>query len=243
MNLLSISLIRYNLEYYSKTLKAAAPILAFAVFFFINYQVAGGPIWGNYYVTAVGIFVMSNWIAVSFINSEDKTQQWITRLHVRNDAGFHVAKIVAILVFMIPFYILVVFYPMLMGMFMRSLTFAEVAITLAIHLLFSLMGTAIGILFNADLHSIKNDYVVPLHVLIILGVVMPWASIFENNIFVRYAVFLLPPVNFLAERMHTLGDGVYRLDFNFVVFMLYALGYSLLLMAVYFLLIRKRSRR
>jgi len=240
---MNIPLIRYNLKYYGKTPNSAAPILAFAVFFFINYQAVNSPIWSNYYITAMGIFVMSNWIAVSFINSEEKTQQWITRLHVRNDTAFHIAKIIAILVFMIPFYMMMVCYPLLVGMFIRSLTFAEIAIIFTIHFLFSLMGTAIGILFNADLHNIKNDYVIPLHVLIIFGVAMPWASIFENNILIRYAVFLLPPVNFLAQSMHTLGDGVYRLDFNFMVFVLYALGYSMLLMVVYFLVIHKRSRR
>ena len=238
---MNLSLIRYNISYYVKTLKFVAPLLAYIVFLFMNYQIPS-PIWSNYYITAVAIFILSNWIGNSFINSEDKTQQYITRLHVKNETMYHVSKVISVLLFMLPFYVLLIFYPVMIGFFVRGLTVVEVLVSFIIHFLFSLMGVAVGIFFNFDLHRHRNA-VLPLQALIILITVMPLSLMFENNAAVRFAAYLLPPVNFLNERLHYLHSELFVPDLNFMLFILYSVGYSLLLIVAYIFIVRKKGRQ
>jgi len=197
-------------------------------------------IWSQYHLTALTIFVFSNWIGTSFINSEDRTQQFITRLHSKNETTYHVSKIITILLLMIPFYVIMIFYPIVFGFFVRSLLFTEVLTVVAIHFLFSLMGASMSVFFNADFHNQKN--ILPLQVLIMLLVTVPFATIFEDNVFIRYAVNLLPPVNFFGGRLHELDNGIFVIGGNFLVFVLWSLGYSLALITIYILMIRRKNK-
>lgn len=233
------SLIWYNLSYYAKSLKFIAPCLGFIVFHFSIHSQTPIPIWGQYHLGAVAIFVLSNWIGTSLINCEDRTQQYITRLHVKNETLYHVAKIVSILLIMIPFYIILIFYPIVFGFFVRSLLVSEVLAIIAIHFLFSLMGVSMSVFFNANFHNQKN--ILPLQVLAILATTIPFAIIFEDNMFIRYATYLLPPLSFLGERFHDLDSGVFVADRGFLVFILYSLGYSFVLIAVYIFVIKKKK--
>jgi hypothetical protein len=231
----------YNISYYLKTLKFIAPCLAFIVFLFVNYQTSG-PIWSNYFITAVAVFIFSNWIGTTFINSEDKTQQYITRLHIKNETSYHIYKIISIMLFILPFYALLIFYPLMIGFFTRSLAVAEILTLFIIHFLFSLMGTSMSMFFNSDLHNHKNN-TLPLQALAILVAIMPLSLIFEDNAIVVYATYILPPINFLNERLHNLHNDVFAPDGNLLLFAVYSLGYSLLLIFIYILIVRKKSKQ
>jgi len=183
------------------------------------------------------MFVLSNWIGTSLINCENRIQQYITRLHSKNETTYHLSKIIAVLLLMIPFYAIMIFHPIVFGFFVRSLSFTEVLAVITIHFLFSLMGVSVSVFFNADFHNKKS--ILPLQVLVMLIMVVPLAMIFEDNVFIRYAVKLLPPLNFFGERLHELDSGVFVMNGNFFVFVLYSLGYSTALITIYVLLIKK----
>jgi len=141
---------------------------------------------------------------------------------------------------MIPFYAIMIFYPIIFGFFVRSLLFTEIIAVVTIHFLFSLMGASMSVFFNVDFHNQKN--MLPLQVLVMLLVIIPFGMIFDDNIFIRYAVNLLPPLNFFGERLHDLDSGIFVMDGNFWTFVLWSLGYSLVLVVVYVLLIRKKDK-
>ncbi|MCL2353046.1 MAG: hypothetical protein FWC69_00280 [Defluviitaleaceae bacterium] len=237
-----MALIKYNLSYYAKTLKYIAPIIAFVIFFAFFYNQRGVPIWETFYITSIAIFVVSSWISTSFVNAEDKTQQYITKTHVKSENKYHILKIASILVFMVPFYALLIAYPMALGFFARNLAIGEVIVVVIIHFLASLSGVAIGLFFNQDMHGDKS-MMIPWQLTVTLVVAVPFERIFSENIFVRIAAYALPPLNFLGERMNALGDGSFAIDGNFLLFAVYSLGYSLVLVGVYVLMIRKRSKR
>ena len=238
---MSRSLIWYNLSYYAKTLKFIAPCLVFIVWHFSIHSQIPIPIWNQYHLAALTIFVFSNWIGTSFINSEDRTQQFITKLHTKNETVYHVSKILTILLLMMPFYAIMIFYPIIFGFFVRGLLFTEIIAVVIIHFLFSLMGASMSIFFNADFHSQKN--ILPLQVLIMLLVIVPFDTIFEDNVLIRYAVYLLPPLNFFGERLHALDSGVFVIDGNFGVFVLWSLGYSIVFITIYILMIKKKNKQ
>jgi len=237
---MSRALIEYNISYYAKTLKFIAPCLVFIVWHFSIYSQIPIIIWSQYHLTAVTIFVLSNWIGTSFINCEDRTQQYITRLHTKNEVMYHVSKIITILLLMVPFYVIMIFYPIVFGFFVRNLLFAEIIVVVIIHFLFSLMGAAMSVFFNVDFHNQKN--ILPLQALVMLITIIPFTTIFEDNVFIRYAVYLLPPLNFFSARLQDLNSGVFMVDSNFFIFILYSLGYSLVLITVYILMIKKRNK-
>ena len=238
---MSKSLIWYNLSYYAKTLKFIAPCLVFIIWHFSLHSQIPIPIWNQYHLAALTIFVFSNWIGTSFINSEDRTQQFITRLHTKNETVYHVSKIATILLLMMPFYAVMIFYPIIFGFFVRSLLFTEIIAVVIIHFLFSLMGASMSVFFNSDFHNQKN--ILPLQVLVILLVIVPFATIFEGNVLIRYAVNLLPPLNFFGDRLHALDSEIFVMDGNFWVFVLWSLGYSIVLITFYVFIIKKKNKQ
>ncbi|MCL2197410.1 MAG: hypothetical protein FWB80_00655 [Defluviitaleaceae bacterium] len=227
-----LSLIKYNLDYYEKSFKYIIPGLFYIVFIAINYQTTS-PVWSTYFIAALGTFVFANFIATSFMTCEDITQQGITRLHIRNDTAFHLAKIISLLLIMLVACVLVVLFPVAIGFFARSLTVTEIFVALVIHLMLSLLGTAVGIFFTIDSFLI--------HATVILFSVMPLAAMFESP-WIIGASYLLPPVNFLAEDMHYLSDQKLMPSYSLLVFFLYSLGYSLLLFGIYILKERRKRK-
>ena len=238
---MSKSLIWYNLSYYAKTLKFITPCLVFIAWHLSIHSQIPIPIWNQYHLAALTIFVFSNWIGTGFINSEDRTQQFITRLHTKNETVYHISKIVTILFLMMPFYAVMIFYPIIFGFFVRDLLFTEIIAVVIIHFLFSLMGASMCVFFNADFHNQKN--ILPLQALVMLLVIVPFETIFEDNVLIRYAVNLLPPLNFFGGRLHALDSGVFVIDGNFGMFVLWSLGYSIALIAIYIVMIKKKNKQ
>jgi len=161
-------------------------------------------------------------------------------LHVKNETLFHISKIISILIFMMPFYMVLIAYPAMLGFFERSLLFTEILAVAIIHFLFSLMGTSVGVFFNADFHNKKT--MIPLQALVVLVLVVPLDMILGDNMLARYVAYLLPPLNFFGDRLNTLSSGVFVMDGNFLLFILRSAGYSLALIAVYIFLIKKRNK-
>jgi len=225
------ALIYYNLSYYVKSLKFIAPCLIFFVWFAQIHSQIPLQIWNQYFIGVITIFILSHCIGAGIINCEDKTQEAITKLHVKNNTFFHIAKIVSALVFMIPFYFLMIFFPLIFGFFTRNLLFTEIIATIIIFFLSSLMGVTTSVFFNKDFHD--KGLALPFQVLVLIVMVVPFATIFDENMFVQFVVLLLPPVNFFAERFHELSNDVFLLDGNFFVFVLYAKAYSSALIGVY----------
>lgn len=236
-----LPLIKYNISYYAKTSKFIAPSLVFIIFLFFIYNQIPISIWSNFYITAMAIFVLTNWIGTSFLSSEDKTQGYITRLHAKNEKIYHISKIASILVIMTPFYAILIFYPIVFGFFARGILASELLVAVAMHFSFSLMGCATSLFFDKNLS--KKEAALPLQLVIILICVIPLALIFEGNALVRYATYLLPPLNFLGQRLHDLDSGIFEINLSFLLFILYSLGYSLVLIVAYIFLVQKKNKR
>jgi len=238
---MKMSLIKYNLSYYFRTPKCLPPLLAFMVYFGINYQTAPIGIWSNLHIASVAVFILANWIATSFVSTEAKVQQQITRLHVKNERAFHLSKIVSILILLAPMWLVVVFFPVVTGMFPRGLQFGEILVYVITLFLMSLLGTAMGVFFNDYLF---HDAYLKLtgHIVAVLAVAIPFNVVFEDIRAVVIAYNFLPPVNFLAERFYALGEGVFRMDLEFLIFVLWAVGYALALFALYVITIPRLQR-
>jgi hypothetical protein len=83
------------------------------------------------------------------------------------------------------------------------------------------MGTSMSMFFDSDLHNRKNN-TLPLQALVILIVVMPLSLIFEDNAAIMYATYILPPINFLNERLHNLHNEVFVPDSHLLLFTVYS---------------------
>jgi len=223
-----------------KSVKYLPPVICFAAFLAINYQASPIGIWSNLHITAIAIFIFSSWVGMSFINSEDKTQQYITRLHVKNETAYHLSKIVSIVIFLVPFYVGTILMPVLYGSFVRRIHFGEILIYIAVHFLVSLLGVSVGIFFNLDLFS--TEMAVLAYLLAMIVILVPFNIILSDNFVVVYAYYLLPPINFLAERLHYLGDEVFLVDANFLVFVVYALGYASVMIVLYNAVMQRRNK-
>jgi len=236
-------LIKYNISYYVKSAKYVPPVILFAIVISVIYSTAPIGIWSNLHVTTIVIFIFASWIATSFVNSEDETQQYITMLHVKhvkNETTYHLSKIVAIIAFLIPFYIITLSIPLILGSFTRNLLISEVFVYIVVYFSIGLLGTSIGVFFNSFIFSDEISILVLLAVIMIT--IVPFNVIFEDNLLIAYAYYLLPPVNFMADRLHNLGEGIFLMDLNFLIFVVWVLGYSLLLITLYNIVIQKKLR-
>jgi hypothetical protein len=163
-------------------------------------------------------------------------------MHGLSKSFFHFSKIISIVIFLLPFFLLLVFYPIVFGFYTRPLFPHEVFVAFAIHFLFSILGVSIGIFFNEDMFKQKN-HMLPMQALMVLVCVIPLGLIFKSNEFIRFAVYFLPPVNFLYEKLFTLHNDIFAVDMRLIIFLLYSLGYSAVLTGLYLILIRKKSKR
>jgi len=236
-----ISLIKYNISYYVKTAKYLPPLIFYMAFLGINYQTAPIGVWSNLHTTTIAIFIFASWIGSSFINSEDKTQQYITRLHVKNETIYYLAKIASIIVFMIPFYAITMLIPLVQGSFIRNVLFIEMMVYIVMYFLIGLLGVALGVLFNRDL--ISTEPAILAQILIVTIIILPFNVMFEEHLMIVTAYHLLPPVNFLAERLHSLGDGHFVFDSHFFIFVMYALGYAMALIAFFNWAVQRRNKK
>ena len=237
---MNVPLIKYNIDYYIRSAKYLAPVIIFFAFLGIVYQAAPIGIWSNLHITLVAIFILANWIGVSFVNSEDKTQQYITMLHVNNETVFHLSKIASVVVFLIPFYAITLLIPLLQGSFIRSVLLSDVIVYLIVYFLIGMLGVSVGLFFNSDIFP--GEMAILAHISVISIIVIPFGAMYEDISLVVYAYNLLPPVHFLAQRLHDLDDGVFIMDGNFLIFVLYSLGYSLALITAYILVIKKKNK-
>jgi len=235
------SLVKYNISYYIKSAKYLAPVLLYIAFLAINYQASPIGIWSNLHITIIAIFIFANFVAVSFINSEDKTQRYIAMLHVKNETVYHLSKILSLVVFLLPFYVVTVLLPIILGSFSRSIRISEIIIYLAVYFLIGFLGIVVGVFFNSDLFS--TEMAVLAHIVITTIFVVPFNVIYENNVFIVFAYYLLPPVNFLAERLHRIGDGTFYIDLNFGLFVANAVIYVLVLTVLYNAAMRRFNKR
>lgn len=216
------------------------PVILFIAFLGINYQVSPIGIWSNLHITFIAIFILSSWVGVSFVNSEDKTQQYITRLHINNETVYHLSKIASIVAFLIPFYAITLLIPLVQGSFTRSLLLSEIFVYFIVYFLIGLLGVTVGIFFNSDIFS--GEMAILTHILVVSIIIVPFNMMFEDNMFIVFAYYLLPPINFLAQRLHDLDTGVFIIDSNFLIFVLYSLGYSITLIVLYILVMQKKNK-
>ena len=131
--------------------------------------------------------------------------------------------------------------PFAFASFARDILFSEIVIYLVVYFLIGLMGVAIGIFFN--LHILSTEMATLAHILVLSVIIVPLNVIFSNIPIVVYAYYLLPPVNFLAHRLSNLGDGAFAIDANFLIFVVWSLGYALVLMALYSITIQRKNKR
>ncbi|MCL2840746.1 MAG: hypothetical protein FWE05_08225 [Defluviitaleaceae bacterium] len=238
---MKFSLIKYNLDYFIRTPHYLPPLLLFVAFFAFNYQMSPIGIWSNLHITSIATFILANWIATGFMASEDKTQQYITRLHVHHETVFHLSKIASILIFLAPLWLTAVFFPIVTGMFPRSLGLSDLIVYVVVHFLFSLIGTAVGVFFNSDLFF--GEMKVLAHLLVVSVIAIPFHVIFEDIQWITWVYYLLPPINFLAERFYYLGEGVFIFDGIFFIFVAWALAYTVILVSFYIFIIKKMNKR
>jgi len=234
-------LIKYNISYYIKSAKYLLPVLLFIAFLGVNYQASPIGVWSNLHITTIAIFIFANWVAVSFVNSEDKNQRHITILHVKNETLYHLSKILSLVVFLFPFYALTVLLPTILGTFSRSIRFSEILIYLVVHFLISFLGIAVGVFFNSNLFS--EEMAMLMHIIVATVLVVPFNVIYDNNPFITFVYYLLPPINFLADRLHNIGDGTFYIDLNFIFFVANAVVYVLLLVILYNAVMQRFNKR
>ena len=234
------ALVKYQIHYYINSAKYLPPLVLFVLFVGINYQMGPFGIWSNLYITAMALFVFSSWVAMTFAHCEDKTQQHITAGHLQQEAMYYLSKTLSVLLLLVPFYLMLLLIPTVTGTFIRPILASEMAVYLLVYFLTSLLGASLGMIFNDSLMT--KEFAQLALLLVVCVAVVPFNIVYSHIPWVVTLYYLVPSINFLANRLDDLGDEAFLLDWHFLLFVLYMVGYSLVLTGV-FVFAMPRGRR
>ena len=192
-------------------------------------------------MTAMALFAFSSWVAMTFIHCEDKTQQHITAGHLQNEAMYYLSKTLSVLLLLVPFYFLLLLIPIVTDGFIRPILASEIAVYLLVYFLTSLLGVSLGMVFN---DTLMPKEIASLALLLVVTVaVVPFNIVYSHIPWVVNLYLLVPSINFLANRLHDIGDGAFLFDGHFFLFMLYMLGYSLVLTGAFVFAMPRRRKK
>ncbi|MCL2619937.1 MAG: hypothetical protein FWD97_03245 [Defluviitaleaceae bacterium] len=235
------ALIKFNIAYYINSAKYLIPLLFFGGFLVVNFQTAPIDIWGNLHLTSIAIFVFASMVSATLIASEDKTQLYITLLHTKNETKYHLSKILSAKITLVLFYFITVVFPIIGGHFPRQLTLPEIAVYLIVYFLVGLLGVALGVIFTDRIFPREVAFLG--HIIAIVIVAVPLHVVFSDIGFLTYVYYLLPPIHFLADEMHNLGEGTLVMDGNFIIFVVSSIIYSIALTIIYCVATSTRIKR
>lgn len=237
-----LALIKWHIAYYLNSARYLPGLICYFLFLVINYQISPTVIGVNLHLTLIATFILANVVASGMVNTEDKTQELVTTLKATSARRYHVSQVLGVLVFTAPLYLVSILFPIVAGRYTRSLGLGELSLHVALHGVFSLLGTSLGVLFNRHLIPLQEKRILS-HGLLLLIVLVPLNLILPENVLLRYAYFLLPPIYALGSWLHELGDGVMVVDGYLLTFVVHSLVYAGVLLGGYLVLIGRYSRR
>lgn len=235
-----IALIPYMLKYYIRSFRYVPSLLFFIISLGLIYSYGGISVGNNYTFTLAVIFFFSAWVTIGFIDVEDRIQQQLTILHVKNPIPYYVSKFISVWIITLPFSISIVLYPVIFGLFNRGIIGLELLIIFIAHIMASLLGISVTALFDSRLVYNRRT------ALIILATVLTFSVaqivVIKAYPVITYIGWITPPISLLIEGMLSLNAKVfYWANFtSLLIAILYSLLYSLALMVVYIKLITRK---
>lgn len=231
-------IIIYSLKYYSKKFRYVAPLILFVIFLRINYSQNRISIWNNYDFTILITFIFSVWISYGFFEFEDKTQEHLSVLHSKSILKFHMSKILANIIILIPLDLVVTIVPVIGNLFNREIAAKELILALLLHILASIIALAVTSFFMSGFIRDKSYSILIFFSIIILTAAKP--GIISSMPYLGFLKWILPPINILTVELSNLNtSSIYEISVSFCINFCYEIVYPIIFIIFYFKILKK----
>ncbi|RLL48261.1 hypothetical protein D8M04_03020 [Oceanobacillus piezotolerans] len=218
-----IELAKYSLRDYIRSHKYFLPIAMYIILIVLFYTYTPNPIIDSYAVTALFLYIISSWLAISVLALDDPVQTQIIILHMQSRTRYYLSKLLTTFMIGLGLSLFAFVYPIVFQMFSESVSIQIGFISFINHLLLSLLGLSVGSLFSRNLMSSPiNSYGGLALTLTISISAIGIYSILPHTI--RNIVWIIPPsVITQLPLMNWSGESILELStFPFIWIMLYS---------------------
>ncbi|MFD2628567.1 hypothetical protein [Oceanobacillus kapialis] len=232
-----IALAYYLFKDYLRSFLYVPPVTLFFLWTIVAYTYVPNPVFSSYAVSCAVLYFITAWITVTLINKEETTQLNITAVHAGSIVAVLIGKLLVVIIIVNCLTILAVFYPILIGAFNRSVTIWDVMVAILVHVLISLLSIAISLYFT----KIWNKRTRSTWLLLVLILVISLAkggivnSLPDSLSFITWVI----PPSFTIMEM--LPEDAVLLNASLLFNTLYIVSYAILLFAIFFTQLRKRT--
>lgn len=225
------SLMIYFFKDYKRSNKYIAPLLTYMILMGVVYAVKPCYVMTSYTATCIIIYIIAAWIAVTFVDSEDIVQQQLTILHFKKENVYYFSKIVFVYFFILILSVITIFYPILLGCFIRKIYISDIVIAFMSHAVIGLLGTALGSLFNCRI--IKDKKIVVLFLSFILLVSVIRSPLVQALPLFKWITVILPPVYLIIDKLSSINYVNLENSIQLVYALTAAVIYSIILIFVF----------
>lgn len=231
-------LILYFFQDYKRSHKYITPLLVYIISIAFIYSVKPAYVMSSYAITCICIYAISAWLAFGFVDNEDIVQQQLTLLHIKKANIYYLSKILFIWFFVLILDVLIVYYPILSGVFIRKVVVSDVIVALISHAIIGLLGVAVGSLFNSRLVKDRKMAILCLNIIIIV-------SVFEKPIiqaffFLKWITIVFPPAYLILDKVGTIDYVNPQNLFHLTYALAIALMYSIVLIIIFIKCMKKK---
>ncbi|RSL29044.1 hypothetical protein D7Z54_33325 [Salibacterium salarium] len=221
----------FNFQTYSRKYKFVPPTGCYLIFLLINYSTVPNPVLSSFGSTMMLNFLVMSWFTLSFIQSQNSTQQIISSMHIRSKKLFFMSNYLSMLLLCLLLSFISVFYPIITGAFNEMTDVLVIFFALSNHFIISFISVCIAMLFSKNVisKSINSWLGISLTLVLLLSI----SSIEEGSIF-YFLKYTLPPITILIDMMNK------GLHSSILLSYLLSIFYSIILLLI-FLFIAKRK--
>lgn len=221
----------YFLKDYKRSNKYIAPLLAYMVLIGVTYAIKPCYVMTSYAASCIVIYVIAAWVTVTFMDSEDIVQQQLTLLHFKKENMYYFGKIIFAYSFVLILAIITIFYPILLGCFIRKIYIADIAIALVSHAVSGLLGVSLGCLFNSRMIKDKKMTVLFLSFVLLVSIIR--SVLIVALPMLKWVTVIFPPVYLIIDKLGLIDYVNIQNSLQVMYALAAAVIYAIVLIAVF----------
>ena len=231
------ALIAYFFQYYKRSNRYVVPLFVYIIIISGTYTASQQEPMDSYIFTCIYTYLISSWLAFSFIDSEDEVQEQLTIIRIKNQNIYYLCKILFVWFIVIILSILTVLYPILINSFTKKPSLIYIIIMIINHSLIGLLGITVSVNFNSRLIKDRKMAILYLNVVIIISLIEKALS--QCIPFLKYIIKVFPPVYLIINsisKIHFISiQNIFQITCNLLI----VLVYSLILIFIFIKLMKK----
>lgn len=223
----------FHFKMYARTFKFVPPAGGYLLLLLLNYSTAPNPILSSFGSTMMLNFIIMSWFTLTFMQSQNKTQQAISAIHLKSKKRFFISSYLCLILLSVLLSAVSVFYPLVTGAFNEPVSAGVVSFSLVNHFIISFLSVCITMLFTKNIVRKRvNGW---LGLSLTLVVLLSTAAIAEDSLFYSLT-YILPPVSSLIALM---SEGVW--SFSILYIYAWSAVYSMAFIAAFLFVIKRKD--